>query len=112
MAAGKATEFPPEVSGQAMFRTLRTHTAEGMFSDPAYGGNRNMVGWKLVGYPGAQRAYQVYEFQREGTDRPPQSLAMMMPFQPGRGTESENVLLPVSGTEREDGPTTMDQHNP
>jgi hypothetical protein len=23
-----------------------------MLSDPAYGGNRNMVGWKQIGFPG------------------------------------------------------------
>ena len=28
-----------------------------MFGDPMYGGNRDMVGWKLIGYPGAQRQY-------------------------------------------------------
>jgi len=25
---------------------------EGLFSDPMYGGNRGLVGWKAVGYPG------------------------------------------------------------
>ena len=36
-------------------------TYEGMFSDPLYGGNRDYAGWKLVGYPGAQRAYTAHE---------------------------------------------------
>ncbi|MDQ0254664.1 hypothetical protein J2S74_002043 [Evansella vedderi] len=36
------------------FYTLRQHTMEGMFADPKYGGNRNMVGWRLIGFPGAQ----------------------------------------------------------
>ncbi len=26
---------------------------EGFFADPMYGGNRNMAGWKMVGYPGS-----------------------------------------------------------
>ena len=26
---------------------------QGMFADPIYGGNRNKVGWKLIGFPGA-----------------------------------------------------------
>lgn len=38
----------------AFFNTLRTHTMEGMFADPLYGGNRNFAGWRLVGFPGAQ----------------------------------------------------------
>ena len=41
----------------AFFNILRTHTMEGMFADPAYGGNRDFAGWKLVGYPGVQLFY-------------------------------------------------------
>jgi gluconate 2-dehydrogenase gamma chain len=25
---------------------------EGMFADPIYGGNRDKLGWKMIGYPG------------------------------------------------------------
>lgn len=39
-------------SGSSFFSRLRNDTIEGMFSDPMYGGNRDMVGWKLIGYPG------------------------------------------------------------
>ncbi|MGI8406683.1 MAG: gluconate 2-dehydrogenase subunit 3 family protein [Thermomicrobiales bacterium] len=31
---------------------LRSHTMEGLFSDPVYGGNRGFAGWKAVNYPG------------------------------------------------------------
>jgi len=41
-------------SAQALFATLRTHTMEGMFADPVYGGNKDFAGWRLVGFPGAQ----------------------------------------------------------
>jgi gluconate 2-dehydrogenase gamma chain len=34
------------------FALVRTHTIQGTFSDPAYGGNVNFVGWDLLGYPG------------------------------------------------------------
>ncbi len=30
---------------------------EGMFADPIYGGNKNFVGWQLVGFPGAQPVF-------------------------------------------------------
>ena len=40
-----------------LFAVLREHTVEGFFGDPVYGGNRNAVGWKLVGFPGAQWGY-------------------------------------------------------
>jgi gluconate 2-dehydrogenase gamma chain len=34
------------------FRILRLHTIEGMFSDPMHGGNVDMIGWQLIGFPG------------------------------------------------------------
>ncbi len=33
-------------------RMLVTHTMEGMFSDPSYGGNYRETGWKLIRFPG------------------------------------------------------------
>src|SRR5712671_7690576 len=44
-------------SPQAFFNTLRTHTMEGMFADPVYGGNKDFAGWRLVGFPGAQPVF-------------------------------------------------------
>jgi len=34
------------------FAALRTHTRQGMFGDPVFGGNWNKTGWKLLGHPG------------------------------------------------------------
>jgi len=34
------------------FGTLRFLTIAGTFCDPSHGGNRNRVGWKLIGFPG------------------------------------------------------------
>ncbi len=53
---GKASEFEFPTA-QAFFNTLRSHTMEGMFADPVYGGNKDFAGWKLVGFPGAQLFY-------------------------------------------------------
>ncbi len=53
---GKASEFEFPIA-QVFFNTLRTHTMEGMFADPVYGGNKDFAGWKLVGFPGAQLFY-------------------------------------------------------
>ncbi|MBI3494337.1 MAG: gluconate 2-dehydrogenase subunit 3 family protein [Acidobacteria bacterium] len=36
----------------AFFNMVRTHTWQGTFGDPYYGGNANFVGWDLIGYPG------------------------------------------------------------
>ena len=49
----RATGFAPGGSGQ-FFNLVRTHTIQGTFSDPFYGGNENFIGWDLIGYPGAR----------------------------------------------------------
>jgi gluconate 2-dehydrogenase gamma chain len=53
LEAGKASEFSWPTA-QAFFNTIRTHTMEGMFADPIYGGNKDFAGWRLIGFPGAQ----------------------------------------------------------
>jgi gluconate 2-dehydrogenase gamma chain len=50
---GKAEEFSWPAA-QAFFNTIRTHTMEGMFADPIYGGNKDFAGWRLIGFPGGQ----------------------------------------------------------
>jgi gluconate 2-dehydrogenase gamma chain len=42
------------VPAAAFFAQLLTNTKEGYFSDPLYGGNRGMVAWKWIGFPGAR----------------------------------------------------------
>jgi len=49
---GAATGF---AGGSApFFSLLLNHTHQGTFGDPYYGGNRNFVGWDLLGYPGVR----------------------------------------------------------
>ena len=50
MEKNAAPGFSP--NSAAFFNLLRSHTIEGTFSDPYYGGNANFVGWNLIGYPG------------------------------------------------------------
>jgi gluconate 2-dehydrogenase gamma chain len=49
---GAATGFTG--SPGAFFAMVRTHTLQGTFGDPYYGGNANFVGWDLIGYPGVR----------------------------------------------------------
>lgn len=49
---GAATGFTG--SSAAFFAMVRTHTLQGTFGDPYYGGNANFVGWDLLGYPGVR----------------------------------------------------------
>jgi gluconate 2-dehydrogenase gamma chain len=39
-------------SAASFFNLVRTHTIQGTFCDPYYGGNANFIGWDLIGYPG------------------------------------------------------------
>jgi gluconate 2-dehydrogenase gamma chain len=47
---GAATGFTG--SSAAFFVLVLSHTHQGTFGDPYYGGNAGFVGWDLVGYPG------------------------------------------------------------
>jgi gluconate 2-dehydrogenase gamma chain len=50
-----------------LFAVMREHAIEGLFCDPVYGGNRNAVGWRLVGFPGVHWGYTA-EQMKEGYD--------------------------------------------
>jgi gluconate 2-dehydrogenase gamma chain len=39
---------------------LMQNTLEGFWADPIYGGNKDMVGWKLIGFPGARYDHSPY----------------------------------------------------
>src|SRR5438876_1596421 len=52
MEQGAELGFIP--SSAAFFNLIRAHTLQGMFCDPIYGGNANLVGWDLIGYPGVR----------------------------------------------------------
>ncbi|MBR0560296.1 gluconate 2-dehydrogenase subunit 3 family protein [Neokomagataea anthophila] len=43
-----------DIPGRTFFEQLRTNTLEGAFSDPLYGGNHNLGGWLMLGFPGAR----------------------------------------------------------
>ncbi len=92
-----AKDFFKDPSDKEFFKMLQQHTIQGMFSDPAYGGNRDMVGWKQIGYPGAQRAFTPEDMNTEGPVRPPQSLAMLKAFHGGMKS-SNYVIAPQSGS--------------
>lgn len=56
----------------SFFAVLMQHAVEGFFSDPIYGGNKGMAGWKLIGFPGARYNYLPYVRRHgEKLDLPP-----------------------------------------
>jgi gluconate 2-dehydrogenase gamma chain len=75
MQEGKA-EFV-NFGSRAFFARLLTLTMEGFFGDPAYGGNRNMASWKMLGFPGLPATYAnvVEEYRDKRYSAPPKSMA-------------------------------------
>jgi gluconate 2-dehydrogenase gamma chain len=99
LASGKLDTLT-EPTPHDFFNLVRTDVMQGMFADPVYGGNRDMAGWKLVGYPGAQRAYTPDDIHNGNFHRVPQSIAQLMPFHPGQPS-GPDVILPVSGFDQQ-----------
>jgi gluconate 2-dehydrogenase gamma chain len=98
--AGKAmAKVFVEPTPYGFFSTVLGDTYDGMFADPVYGGNRDYVGWKLVGYPGAQRAWTPRELTHgPNPSRRVQGLREMPAMNPG--SPADHVILPISGTRR------------
>lgn len=46
------------VDSKTFFAMFLQNTKEGYFSDPIYGGNKDMGAWKMIGFPGAHYDYK------------------------------------------------------
>ena len=69
-AALKAMESGTAVftdfEAKPFFAALYQSAMEGFFADPVYGGNRNKVSWRMVGYPGLPASYANKALQYRG----------------------------------------------
>jgi gluconate 2-dehydrogenase gamma chain len=57
LAELEAGEVPGFKKAPEFFETIRDHILEGVFCEPQYGGNKDMIGWRLVNFPGQQLGY-------------------------------------------------------
>ncbi|HSE52084.1 MAG TPA: gluconate 2-dehydrogenase subunit 3 family protein [Gemmatimonadales bacterium] len=57
LAPEQQDELLRAIEKTPFFGTLRSGTVMGMFSNPSYGGNRDQVGWKLLGF----QAHGIYQ---------------------------------------------------
>jgi gluconate 2-dehydrogenase gamma chain len=75
MDAGKAELG--EINGKQFFEMLLQSAMEGFFADPIYGGNRDKVAWRMVGYPGLPATYagKALEYRGKKIVIEPQSIA-------------------------------------
>jgi len=115
---GAATGF--QGSPAAFFAMVRTHTLQGTFGDPYYGGNANFVGWDLLGYPGVRTNVSADD-QRLGAKLVPnhksaydtamftKAVARNGPPKGGRHMEMGGRHLDESGRHMDKGGSHMDE---
>ncbi len=58
-----------DVPAKTFFGVLLQNVIEGFLADPMYGGNRDFIGWKLIGFPGPRYNY-VEEIEQYGKPYP------------------------------------------
>ncbi len=64
------------IDGTAFFNMLLGNVREGYFSDPAYGGNRDMAAWRMIGFPGARYDYSAW-VSRHGEQLPYEPVGLL-----------------------------------
>jgi gluconate 2-dehydrogenase gamma chain len=71
------------------FQLMRQHVVEGMFCDPMHEGNKDLIGWQLIGFPGPYMSWASEMDKHDGERfRPkPKSLAQILghPVKPWNG---------------------------
>jgi gluconate 2-dehydrogenase gamma chain len=69
-----------QIEDSYFFSLLRQHTIEGMFCDPMHGGNADLIGWQLIGYPGPYMSWaqDIDRHYGEAFRPKPQSLAQVV----------------------------------
>jgi len=90
LTAEQQDEKLRSIERTTFFQMLRSHTIEGMFSDPMHGGNAGLIGWQLIGFPGPQMSY------RDEIDK-----HFGMPYRPKPVSLQQVVGHPVHGWEDE-----------
>jgi gluconate 2-dehydrogenase gamma chain len=59
-AAGPALQQTSAEVALDFFPLLVLHTRQGFYADPIYGGNRDRVGWSVIGFPGPTSLAEVH----------------------------------------------------
>jgi gluconate 2-dehydrogenase gamma chain len=74
MEQGRATF--EGISAQEFFKLLLATTMQGFFADPVYGGNRDNVAWKMIGFPGVIAIYSehIKTYRNKKYDVQPKSI--------------------------------------
>lgn len=79
-----------QIEHTILFDLLRANTIEGMFCDPLHGGNVDMVGWQLIGFPGPRMSNAAEIDKHYGEEFRPKPLSLGEVTQtPHRPSEDE-----------------------
>ena len=64
------------IPAQEFFNLLLAVTMQGLFADPVYGGNRDKVAWKMIGFPGVVAIYSehIKTYRNKKYDVEPKSI--------------------------------------
>jgi len=80
-----------QIEATMFFSLLRTHTIEGAFCDPMHGGNVDMIGWQMIGFPGPRMSYINEVDQYYGREFRPKPVSLQqMVGKPVRPSEEES----------------------
>jgi gluconate 2-dehydrogenase gamma chain len=76
METGKAA-FDAGFTSAFFFDNFLQLTMEGFFADPMYGGNRDKIAWKMIGFPGLPASYrdEIKTYFNKKYDKGPLSIA-------------------------------------
>jgi gluconate 2-dehydrogenase gamma chain len=76
METGKA-QFNAGFTSAFFFDNFLQLTMEGFFADPIYGGNKDKVAWKMIGFPGLPASYrqEIRTYFNKKYDKGPLSIA-------------------------------------
>jgi gluconate 2-dehydrogenase gamma chain len=72
LTSGQQIQLIQAIEAGSFFELLRTHTLYGFLGNPSYGGNRDRVGWKLIGFEDRmafQPPFGYYDGEGRGGDR-------------------------------------------
>jgi gluconate 2-dehydrogenase gamma chain len=95
LSAAQQDEKLKQIENSVFFQLLRRNTIEGMFCDPIHGGNVDMVGWQLIGFPGPRmsNANDIDKHNGEAFRPKPVSLSQVVPS-PVRPSEEQTESAP------------------
>lgn len=94
LSPSQQDEMLKQIENSVFLNLLRRNTIEGMFSDPIHGGNVDMVGWQLIGFPGPRMSNVGDIDTHNGEAFRPKPLSLSQVARPVRPSEEETETEP------------------